>query len=90
VAALKAAAASVPVVGFAAGGMVEAVVHEETGLLVEPEDSDALGKAMARFIDNPDLRESFAAAGRERMQDDFSIATMADRHVALYKNILNG
>ena len=90
VAALKAAAASVPVVGFAAGGMVEAVVHEETGLLVEPEDSDALWKAMARFIDNPDLRESFAAAGRERMQNDFSIATMADKHVALYKNILNG
>ena len=90
VAALKAAAASVPVVGFAAGGMVEAVVHEETGLLVEPEDSDALGKAMARFIDNPDLRESFAAAGRERMQNDFSIATMADRHVALYKKVLNG
>jgi len=90
VAALKAAAASVAVVGFAAGGMVEAVVHEETGLLVEPEDSDALGKAMARFIDNPDLRESFAAAGRERMQNDFSIATMADKHVALYKNILNG
>jgi len=90
VAALKAAAASVPVVGFAAGGMVEAVVHEETGLLVEPEDSDALGKAMARFIDNPDLRESFAAAGRERMQNDFSIATMADKHVALYKKVLNG
>jgi len=90
VAALKAAAASVPVVGFAAGGMVEAVAHEETGLLVEPEDSDALGKAIARLIDNPDLRASLAAAGRARMQNDFSIATMADGHVALYKNVLNG
>ena len=90
VAALKAAAASVPVVGFKAGGMVEAVEHENTGLLVAPEDSDALGKAIARFIDDPELGSRFGAAGRERMQNEFSIATMADKHVALYKKVLNG
>ena len=49
VAALKAAAASVPVVGFAAGGMVEAVADGQTGLLVAPEDADALGAAIARL-----------------------------------------
>ena len=90
VAALKAAAARVPVVGFAAGGMVEAVAHEQTGLLVPPEDSDALGNAIARLIDDPELRSRFGEAGRERMQNEFSIATMADRHVALYEEVLNG
>ncbi len=90
VVALKAAASGVPVVGFAAGGMVEAVVHEQTGLLVAPEDIDALGAAIARFIDEPQLRATFAAAGRQRMQKEFSIDTMADKHIALYESVLNG
>jgi len=90
VVALKAAAACVPVVGFAAGGMVEAVVSEKTGLLVAPEDSDALAAAIARCIDDPELGSQLGKAGRERMQNEFSIATMADKHVALYEEILNG
>ena len=90
VAALKAAAARVPVVGFEAGGMVEAVEHEKTGLLVAPEDSDALAAAFARFADEPELKARFGAAGRERMQNEFSIATMADKHIALYESVLNG
>ncbi len=88
VAALKAAAACVPVVGFAAGGMVEAVADGQTGFLVAPEDSDALGNAIARCIDDPELMTQFGKAGRERMQNEFSIATMADRHVALYETLL--
>jgi glycosyltransferase involved in cell wall biosynthesis len=89
VAALKAAATGLPVVGFAAGGVVEAVAHGETGLLVEPEDSDALGTAIARLVDDPDLAAGLGAAGRERMQKEFSIATMADKHVALYEAVLS-
>ena len=88
VAALKAAAARVPVVGFAAGGLVEAVEDGQTGLLVAPEDSDALAVAIARIIDNPELGKEFGKAGRERMQKEFSIATMADRHVGLYESLL--
>ena len=90
VAALKASAASLPVVGFAAGGMVEAVADGQSGLLVEPEDSDALGAAIASFIDKPELGAKFGKAGRERMQNEFSIATMADMHVSLYEYVLNG
>ena len=90
VAALKAAAAKLPVVGFAAGGLVEAVAHDETGLLVEPENSDALGEAIARFVEEPDLCRRFGQAGYERMQKEFSIDTMADRHVDLYESVLNG
>ena len=68
--------------------MVEAVAHEKTGLLVPPEDSDALGDAIARLIGDPELRSRFGKAGRERMQNEFSIATMADRHVDLYESLL--
>ena len=90
VAALKASAAGVPVVGFEAGGMVEAVAHEKTGLLVAPEDTEALADAIQRFVDNPDLGREFGEAGRQRMHSEFSIDAMADEHVALYESILEG
>jgi glycosyltransferase involved in cell wall biosynthesis len=90
VAALKAAAAGVPVVGFNAGGLSEAVLHGETGLLVTSENADELQKAIATMIDDPPLRRKMSIAGRERMQKEFSIATMADKHITLYESVLNG
>ena len=90
VAALKAAAASLPVVGFEAGGMTEAVAHEKTGLLVTSGDSDALADAIRRFIDDPGLGRQFGEAGRCRMQDEFSIDTMAEQHLALYESVVSG
>lgn len=90
VATLKAAAAAVPVVGFAAGGLPEAVLDGETGTLVAPEDTAALSGALAALIDDPELRRRMGAAGQRRMQKEFSIATMADKHVNLYETVLNG
>ncbi len=87
VAALKAAAAAVPVVGFAAEGLTEAVADGETGILVSPKDVGALGEAITRLVENPQLRRTFGKAGRARMQREFSIASMADAHVQLYESI---
>jgi len=89
VAALKAAAAAVPVVGFAAGGLVEAVAHGETGMLVQPESVEELRNAMATLLDDADLRRRLGRAGRERMQKEFSIATMASQHVDLYESVID-
>ncbi len=89
VAALKAQAAGIPVVGFAAGGLVEAVEHGETGLLVPAEDIGELQDAIATLFDDDALRSRMGESGRLRMQSDFSIDTMADRHVQLYESVLN-
>ena len=88
VAALKAAAAGVAVVGCDAGGMRESVVHEETGLLVAPENAGALHEAIATLFDDDQMRARFGAAGRTRMQKEFSIATMADQHETLYASVV--
>jgi glycosyltransferase involved in cell wall biosynthesis len=90
VATLKAAAAGVPVVGFDAGGLPEAVINGETGILVPPESTGQLQNAITKLIEDDNLRRRMGAAGRERMQKEFSIATMADKHVALYESVLNG
>jgi glycosyltransferase involved in cell wall biosynthesis len=88
VAVLKAAAAGVAVVACDAGGVSEAVTDGETGLLVPPADVHALHEAIATLMDDGGLRRKFGIAGHERMQKEFSIATMADRHVTLYASVL--
>ncbi len=89
VAALKAAAAGVPVAGFAAGGLVEAVEHGATGLLVTPGDAVELREAIRTLVNDESLRRQFGTQGRTRMQREFSIATMADKHVQLYATVLD-
>jgi glycosyltransferase involved in cell wall biosynthesis len=87
---LKAAAAGVAVVGCDAGGLRESVVHGETGLLVPAEDAAALRNAIASLMDDDERRRSFGKAGRNRMQNEFSIVRMADRHIRLYESLLDG
>jgi glycosyltransferase involved in cell wall biosynthesis len=89
VAALKAAAAGVPVVGFDAGGLSEAVARDETGLLVPAEDAGALQAAIGALLDDDALRARLGRAGKKRMHDEFSIATMAEKHIALYESVID-
>jgi glycosyltransferase involved in cell wall biosynthesis len=89
VATLKAAAAGVPVVGFEAGGLPEAVLDGETGILTPTEDVDELRKALVTLIAHDEVRQRMGSAGRQRMQSEFSIATMVDRHISLYESVLN-
>jgi len=86
---LKAQAAGVPVVGFRAGGLPEAVADGESGTLVEPGDGEALARAIRTLMDDDERRARYGAAGRARMQEAFSVATMADKHVELYESVLS-
>ena len=73
-----------------AGGLGEAVSDGESGLLVEPENVAALGAALDKLLADESLRQQMGAAGRARMQNEFSIATMAAKHVALYETVIHG
>jgi glycosyltransferase involved in cell wall biosynthesis len=42
------------------------------------------------LLDDANLRAQMGSAGRERMQNEFSIDTMVDKHIALYESVLNG
>jgi glycosyltransferase involved in cell wall biosynthesis len=90
VAMLKAAAAGVPVIAFDVAGAREAVRHGETGLLVPTGDAAALADAIVRLATDEPLRRRMGAAGRDRMQRDFSIESMVDAHVRLYDSVLHG
>jgi phosphatidylinositol alpha-1,6-mannosyltransferase len=53
-----------PVVAYRSGGASEAVINNETGLVVPEGDLPALAKAFARLIAEPELRERLGEGGR--------------------------
>jgi rhamnosyl/mannosyltransferase len=62
--------------------------HGSTGLVVPPEDSQALAQAMLTLHQAPDLRTQFAAAARQRYQAVFSGDALGKAHSALYRAAL--
>ena len=61
---LEAAASGLPVVAAAAGGALELIRHAETGLLVPPDDAQALAGALETLVRHPHRRAVLAAAAR--------------------------
>ncbi|HEX6032230.1 MAG TPA: glycosyltransferase family 4 protein [Tepidiformaceae bacterium] len=76
---LEAALRGVPSVGAAVGGVPEAILHGDTGLLIPPDDADALTEALFRLRDDEGLRQRLGAAGRARAREQFSERAMGDR-----------
>jgi glycosyltransferase involved in cell wall biosynthesis len=75
------------VVASAVGGLVDLVVHEETGLLVPPGDVSALRAALRRLLDDEELRRRLGAAARGRVREHFSWQRTTDRTVAVYEDV---
>jgi len=62
-----------PVIAAAAMGHLETVHHEETGLLVAPNDAEAMAGAIERIMDDDGLRDRIAAQAEQRAIECFSL-----------------
>jgi rhamnosyl/mannosyltransferase len=63
--------------------------HEVTGLIVPPRDPRALAEAINRLEASPDLRAQYGAAGRARVESQFTLSAMARATTALYREVLD-
>jgi glycosyltransferase involved in cell wall biosynthesis len=86
---MEAQAMGLPVVSTAAGGMLEAVVHGMTGLLVREQDDQALAAALLLLLKNELLRLQMGFAARQRMCSEFDLQSQTGKLEALYKQILD-
>ena len=77
-AALEAMAAARPVVARALGALPDTVVHGETGLLVEDDRPDAIAAALTTVLTDRARGRAMGAAGRRRVEREFSAARSAD------------
>jgi glycosyltransferase involved in cell wall biosynthesis len=85
---LEAMAAGLPVIGTRVCGTSEAVVHGRTDLLVDVGDVSGLAAANVAGVTGPELRAQWGAAGRQRLEQEFSSARMARETSDLYENVL--
>jgi glycosyltransferase involved in cell wall biosynthesis len=85
--ALEAMAAGKPVVATDVGGTHEAVIDRHTGLLVPPEDPQALSEGILCLLRQPELAKIFGDAGRKRVEQIFSLETMIKRYEELYDEL---
>ncbi len=87
---LEAGAAGRPCVASRSGGIPEAVVHDETGVLVEdPESAEQVADAIRTYIGNPDLLRRHGMRAYERAVRQFGWSTILDNHMHDVKRLLS-
>jgi starch synthase len=85
---LEAMACETPVVASGVGGILEVVEDGKTGLLVPPGRPDDLAAALRRVLENPELGRRMGLAGRKRVEEKFSWASVAERTEQVYREAI--
>jgi len=87
---LEALSAGTPIVTTRVGGLPEAVEDGVSGIVVAPEDPQALAAAINALLADPEMRRRIAAAGQRSFVERFSATAMTAGIQAVYEDVLNG
>ena len=85
---IEAMAMGKPVVAFGHGALPEIVAHDETGILVPPDDIGALTGAVSRLLGDVPLSQRMGLAGRRRVEEYFGIERTVAELEAFYERML--
>jgi glycosyltransferase involved in cell wall biosynthesis len=85
---VEAMASGVPVVTTGVSGIPELVSHEANGLLVDPDDPEALAAALLRLHEDRELARRLARAGRATVRERFDGDALAGRLANLFREAL--
>jgi glycosyltransferase involved in cell wall biosynthesis len=83
-------ACGTPVVATHAGALPEVVGQEGAGILVPPRDPQALAAAILKVLQDEAGRKKMGVLGRQRVENLFTWAKVAERTVEVYKELING
>lgn len=84
---LEAMNSHIPVIASDAGGIVDIVKHEQSGLLVPPGDALALAAALRRLATDPAQARALGEAGYRRLTEHFTWASIVTRWISIYENV---
>lgn len=89
IACLEAMCFGLPVVATQVGGLPEVVEDGVTGILVPPNDPQALAEAVLSLLRDPERRRQMGRRGREKVLAQFTPERVADLSEALYWEVLH-
>ncbi len=76
-----------PVVVSDYGPFLEFVRHEETGLIIDPKDTDALAEAAIRLLRDPGFARTLGKNGQDYISSNFSRARHLQETLAFYEEV---
>ena len=76
-----------PVVATEVGGNTEAVIHQETGLLVPAKNSHKLAEAINVLLDDKEIALRYGLAGRRRAETEFSLQRMIEKYENIFEHV---
>jgi glycosyltransferase involved in cell wall biosynthesis len=85
---MEAMAAGVPPVASDISGNRDLIQHGESGYLVPLGDRAGFARWTQKLFDDPPLAAQLGQAAQRRMQTEFTIERMVERHAALYRELL--
>lgn len=68
---LEASASALPVVSTLHGGIKEAIIHNETGYLVEEKDENAMAEFMIKLLEDPERAKQMGLNGRKHISQNY-------------------
>jgi phosphatidylinositol alpha-1,6-mannosyltransferase len=77
-----------PVVASRVDGIPDAVIDQETGLLVDPADVPALSDALETLLQDPARGDRLGASGEAHARATFAWQTIAGRYISLLERII--
>jgi glycosyltransferase involved in cell wall biosynthesis len=86
---LEAMATGLPIVASSVSGTVQAIIPNQTGLLVPPGNVIELAEAIDELLSDPSYAQALGAAAKQRAQAEFSAQKQANEHLALYHRSLS-
>lgn len=84
---IEASAAGLPIVATAVDGTPEVVIDGETGYLVPPAESEALGKSIVELLQNPARRKLLGSAAAKRAREHFDLAAQISATEKVYVHL---
>lgn len=86
---IEAQAAAKPVVSTNVGGVSDAVQHNVTGFITQPDNVEQFAEAILMLCENADLRLQFGLKGRELVHQKFSYQRLITDMSAYYYKLLD-
>lgn len=85
---LEAAASALPVAGYRATGVVDAIVDGRTGTLTPVGDKSSISIAIIRYLESRNLREEHGSQGRQRAIREYRCELVWQHWVDFYRRLL--
>jgi glycosyltransferase involved in cell wall biosynthesis len=84
---LEAMHLKVPIVASRVGGLKEALLEGDCGILVPPKDPEALAAAIEHAYRDPELRRRLATRAHARLRRDFLASVMVRQYAGMYRTV---